>query len=105
MRRDSGHGWRVLIFLVALFAAAFNLIAADLEELQQQFLSGNYSTCIASLNQEMADGAGGEDRHLLLSKALMAVGRYPEAYKAITNALEQESWSLRVKWQACQVFQ
>lgn len=72
--------------------------------MQQQFLSGNYSTCIASLEKEIADGAGGEDRHLLLSKALMAVGRYPEAYKAMTNALELEPWSIRLKWQAREVF-
>jgi len=52
----------------------------------------------------MADGAGGEDRHLLLSKALMTVGRYPDAYKAMTNALEQEPWSIRLKWQARDVF-
>ncbi len=104
MRRDSGHTWSVLIFALAFFTGLSKTTAADLDELQQQFLSGNYSACITSLQKEMADGAGGEDRHLLLSKALMAVGRYPEAYKAITNALEQESWSLRLKWQAREVF-
>lgn len=41
---------------------------------------------------------------MLLSKALLAVGRYPDAYKTITNALEQESWSIRLKWQAREVF-
>jgi tetratricopeptide (TPR) repeat protein len=34
----------------------------------------------------------------------MAVGRYPDAYKAMTNALEQEPWSIRLKWQARDVF-
>jgi len=34
----------------------------------------------------------------------MTVGRYPDAYKAITNALEQESWSIQLKWQAREVF-
>jgi tetratricopeptide (TPR) repeat protein len=104
MRRDSGRGWRVPIFLFALVATLCKVIAADLEEAQQQFLSGNYSACISSLEKAMADGAGGEDRHLLYSKALMAVGRYPDAYKAITNALEQEPWSIRLKWQAREVF-
>ena len=104
MRRDSGHRWSVLIFAATFFVAISKVTAADLDELQQQFLSGNYSACITSLQKEIADGAGGEDRHLLLSKALLTVGRYHEAYKAITNALEQESWSIRLKWQAREVF-
>jgi len=104
MRRGSGHGRSVLIFLVVLISAVGNSFAADLEDAQQQFLSGDYSGCIGTLEKAMADRAGGEDRHLLLSKALMIVGRYPDAYKAITNALEQEPWSIRLKWQARDVF-
>jgi tetratricopeptide (TPR) repeat protein len=104
MRRGSGHGRGVLIFLVVLISAVCNSIAADLEEAQQQFLSGDYSGCIATLEKAMADRAGGEDRHLLLSQALMTVGRYTDAYKGITNALEQEPWSIRLKWQARDVF-
>jgi tetratricopeptide (TPR) repeat protein len=103
MRRSSGHGWGVA-FVVILLATICASMAADLEEAQQQFLSGDYSACIASLEKAMADRAGGEDRHLLLSKALMTVGRYPDAYNAITNALEQEPWSIRLKWQARDVF-
>jgi tetratricopeptide (TPR) repeat protein len=104
MRRGSGQGRSVLIFLIALFVANCSTIAANLEEAQQQFLSGDYAACIAWLEKAMADGAAGEDRHLLLSKALMTVGRYPDAFKAITNALEQEPWSIRLKWQAREVF-
>jgi tetratricopeptide (TPR) repeat protein len=104
MRRGSGHGRSVLIFLVVLISAVGNSFAADLEDARQQFLSGDYSGCIGTLEKAMADRAGGEDRHLLLSKALMIVGRYPDAYKAITNALEQEPWSIRLKWQARDVF-
>ena len=90
MRHDSGRGWRVLIFVLSLYCAITKSTAADLEEAQQQFLSGNYSACISSLEKAIADRAGGEDRYLLLSKALMTVGRYADAYKAITNALKQE---------------
>src|ERR1051326_6388568 len=103
MRRDSGHRWSVLIFAATFFVAISKVTAADLDELQQQFLSGNYSACITSLQKEIADGAGGEDRHLLLSKALLTVGRYHEAYKAITNALEQHS-STPLNWQPRKLF-
>src|SRR3954470_21935345 len=104
MRRSSGHGWSAVAVAVALFCVVCTSTAADLEEAQQQFLSGNYSECITSLEKAIADHAGGEERHLLLSKALMTVGRYPDAYESITNALEQEPWSIRLKWQARDVF-
>lgn len=45
-----------------------------------------------------------EDWELLLSQALLASGKYAEAYKAITNALEENSWSIRLQWQAREVF-
>ena len=104
MRSSSGHGWGVVAFVIVLLAAVCRSNAADLEDAQQQFLSGDYSGCIATLEKTMGDRAGGEDRHLLLSKALMTIGRYPDAYKAVTNALEQEPWSIRLKWQARDVF-
>ncbi len=45
-----------------------------------------------------------EEWQVLLSQALLASGKYPEAYKAITNALEENSWSIRLQWRARQVF-
>ena len=41
-----------------------------------------------------------EDWQILFSQALLASGKYPEAYTAITNALEENSWSVRLEWQS-----
>jgi tetratricopeptide (TPR) repeat protein len=71
---------------------------------QQQFDAGDYSDCAKSIESELKDGAGGEERYLLLSRALMAMGRYPDALKEITKALSEESQSVRLKWQARDVF-
>jgi tetratricopeptide (TPR) repeat protein len=79
--------------------------AADFKEAQQKFLSGNYTRCIAQVEGALTNGADGEEWRLLLSKALLATGRYPEALASITNALEENRWSVRVMWQAREVFQ
>src|SRR5258708_39751480 len=45
-----------------------------------------------------------EEWQVLLSQALRASGKYQEAYQAMTNALEENSWSIRLQWQAREVF-
>jgi len=79
--------------------------AGDLEQAEQQFLSGNYTGCVATIEGSFKDHAGGEERHLLLCQALLMIGRYPEALKAINNALEREPESIRLRWLAREVFQ
>ena len=78
--------------------------ANDLEDAREQFNSGNYGGCIATLQKAIKDGFGGQERHVLLSKALLTIGKYPEALADITNALGQESSSIRLRWQAREVF-
>ena len=83
---------------------SFSARANDLDDARQQYISGDYAGCVATLEKGMKDGAGGEERQLLLSKGLLAVGRYPDAYVAMTNALSQEPSSIRLRWQAREVF-
>ena len=99
MRRSS-----LAIVLLRLLLPGSFAAAAGLEEAQNQYLSGDYRGCVASIEKEIQDGAGGEERYLLLSKALLASGRYPEALKSMTNALRQEPDSIRLRWQAREVF-
>jgi tetratricopeptide (TPR) repeat protein len=79
--------------------------AADLKAAQQQFISGNYRTCIAQARAALTEREDHEDWHLLLSRALLATGQYDEALRAITNALGLTRWSIRIRWQARDVFQ
>jgi tetratricopeptide (TPR) repeat protein len=91
--------------VVALTALATDTPAADVKEAQQQLISGNYSTCITQARAALTEREDHEDWNLLLSRALLATGRYEEALHAITNALQQARWSIRVRWQAREVFQ
>ena len=90
------------VLLVAL--SAYSLTAADLKEAQRQFFAGDYANCIASAEQAVKSQQDDEDWQLLLSQALMATGQYPQALTAITNALQHNSWGLRLRWQAREVF-
>ncbi len=95
------------LFGLALVFAAYVRAAssAELREAQQQFLSGNYTGCITLAQQALQHSSEDEDWQILLSQALLTVGRYSEAQKAMTNALAQQSRSIRLRWQARQVFQ
>jgi len=45
-----------------------------------------------------------EEFQLLLSQSLLAVGKFAEARSAITNAVAHDSRSIRLRWQARDVF-
>jgi tetratricopeptide (TPR) repeat protein len=69
------------------------------------FSSGQYAECIAQTQKIVAQQAEDEEALLLLSQALLMTGQYQEARAAITNSLAQDSRSLRLRWQAREVFQ
>jgi tetratricopeptide (TPR) repeat protein len=89
----------VLLILVALAAPA-----AELKEVRDLILSGDYPAAATSAEQMVRHRPSSEDWQVLLSQALLAMGKYSDAYKAMTNALEENSWSIRLQWQARQVF-
>jgi len=77
---------------------------AEFKEAQQRFLAGDYARAVTLAQKTLADRPDDEDWQLLLSDALLATGRYPEAQTAITNALARHRWSVRLCWQAREVF-
>jgi len=88
-----------------LAASATATLAADLEQARAEFLSGNYDRCVSLAKTALKEGEDREDWEVLLSEALLTTGRYPEALTAITNGLAEQSWRLRLRWQARKVFQ
>ena len=90
--------WLLLVFGLTGFGA-------ELEEARRQFLAGNYSDCTTQAEKVLESRPDDEGWHLLLSQALLATGRYRVARSAITNALAHEPRSLRLRWQAREVFQ
>jgi tetratricopeptide (TPR) repeat protein len=86
------------------FACVWTAAGADLKEAQQMFRTGNYTGCVALAEQSLTNSRDDEDWQLLRSQALMATGRYREALAAITNAIGQDRWSIRLCWQAREVY-
>jgi hypothetical protein len=78
--------------------------AADMERARLLFSSGQYAECITKPEDSCTTGRD-EEALLLLSQALLMTGQYQEARAAITNSLAQDSRSLRLRWQAREVFQ
>ena len=93
-----------LIWLACLLAPEAR--AADLKEAQQQLLSGAYTDCVKQAEQALQGGRRDEEWRLVLVEGLLALGRYPDAYAAVTNALARESGSgsIRLRWCARDVF-
>ena len=102
-RRGGASAWPWLGVLL-LVTGGFGAKGAELKEVQELYLSGDYPACIEASEQMVRHRPASEEWQLLLSQALIATGKYPEAYQAITNALEENNWSVRLRWQARQVF-
>ncbi len=100
--RTKSCSW---FFFALLGAFSLAEARADLADAERQFRSGNYADCVKTVQKELQDEAGGEDRYLLLSKALLNIGHYAEALQSITNALAKDPRSIRLRWQAREVFQ
>jgi tetratricopeptide (TPR) repeat protein len=98
----GGGSGRWLGLFIAVWSSA--VAAADLTEAQKQFLSGNYTQVVAAAEKALEERPRDEEAHLLFSRSLLALGRYPEAQAAITKALTQDRGSIRLLWQARLVF-
>jgi tetratricopeptide (TPR) repeat protein len=102
-RRGGAKAWPWLGVLLWVWGA-FALAGAELKEAQELYLSGDYPACIGMAEQMVRHRPASEEWQLVLSQALLASGKYPQAYQAITNALEENNRSVRLKWQAREVF-
>jgi len=67
-------------------------------------MAGQYRQAAALAEKALEDYGSKEEWQLLLTRALLAQGKYAEARKVITNALANNSWSIRLRWQAREVF-
>ena len=102
-RRGGAKAWPWLGVMLWVWGA-LAVPGADLKEAQELYLSGDYPACVDMTEQMVRRRPASEEWQLLLSQALLASGKYPQAYQAITNALEENNWSVRLKWQAREVF-
>ena len=89
--------------LVLIVGRGLSASGGDLKEAQRQFLAGNYARSLARAEEALQGKQDNEEWQLLRSRALLTLGRYPEARAAITNALALDRWSIRLRWQAREV--
>lgn len=75
---------------------------AELEDGKELFRSGQYAECAALAKTSIAERSWLQDWHILLTKSLLAMGKYPEAQVAVTNAVERFSGP-RIRWLAREV--
>lgn len=80
-------------------------MAADLAEAKRLYLAGDYPASVALARKAVPDWRDAEEWPLVLAQGLLAMGKYPEARAAITNALAHDSDSVRLRWLAHEVFQ
>lgn len=95
---------RLLLWVAFAFVLLLPARAADLEANQKLLLSGQYEAVIENSKKAIAK-EGEEDWRLLLIRAQMAMGKYPEALTTATNALKRYNYSLRIRLAAYDVLQ
>lgn len=87
------------VFVLLLLRPA-PLLAADPTPAEARDLirTGEYSKAIKSIRSALDDGATNEDWHCLLAQTLLTTGQYAEARAVITNAVDRNRRSIRLRW-------
>ena len=80
-----------------LFLLCGHATAQTLQEMEGEFLRGNYAAVIPAAQKEVAVAAYRSDWQVLLVKSLLTVGRYPEAYTNASEALNNYSSNLGLR--------
>ena len=103
--RTKLAAYRAALTVAILLAIVNVLRSAELETAQKLFQKGDYAGCAKLCEEAMRDGETRDSWPLLLIQSLMATGRYAEALGTVTNALENNSSSIRLRLAARDVFQ
>src|SRR5262249_23136335 len=92
----------VLLAVGAVFLGA-PLFAADpqpIDEVRNLLNTGEYLRASGLTDKATRENPDDEDMHVMRIRALMELGRYPEADVAATNALKLVPQSIRLRWEA-----
>jgi tetratricopeptide (TPR) repeat protein len=78
--------------------------AAEVRDAEELFRTGKYAECAEMAAAEIAGGSWDEDWPILKVRAELAEGKYPRALATIEEALDEHSWSLRLRLLAREVY-
>lgn len=94
-----------LKLVLAVCSIVWSVKAADeLKDAKSAFLTGRYDVCEKAAEAALENYGNKEEWQLLLIRSLLEQGKYPRALEITTNALGRNSWSLRLRWLARDVF-
>ncbi|HEX2851778.1 MAG TPA: tetratricopeptide repeat protein [Opitutaceae bacterium] len=97
----GGGRWFFALILIGVTSAG--LRAAEVPDVEREFLAGNYAKVIEAAEAGAKTSPGNEEWHLLLTRALLEVGRYRDADVAITTGTSRLPQSIRLRWAAREV--
>ncbi|MHB0959010.1 MAG: tetratricopeptide repeat protein [Pirellulaceae bacterium] len=72
--------------------------AAELAEVRQLYLAGNYDACAQAAAARLAQGYSGEDWVLLKIESDLQRGRYAQALATLDAGLKEFPFSVRLRW-------
>jgi tetratricopeptide (TPR) repeat protein len=82
---------------VAVFLVSGLTRAAQIEEGQKLFLEGQYSDAVKLARESLQAGGRSEEWLILLTKTLLTLGQYADAQATVSNALDRNFGSLRLR--------
>src|SRR5712671_7983232 len=85
-----------LVWLFAFFISS-RLLAADVADVRQQFINGQYDECYRNCKQAIAEQEFGEEWRLLGIQALLEMGRYTNALELLMASLDRYSASVQMR--------
>jgi tetratricopeptide (TPR) repeat protein len=97
-----GGGW--ILFGLILGWGVVCGHGAALDSARQFWATGDYARCIALAEAGVRGDNQEEEWQLLLTRALLVLGRYEDSRNAITNALARWPRSIRLRWLAREVW-
>jgi tetratricopeptide (TPR) repeat protein len=100
----GGLRWAVWLGIACVFVGITRTPGADLAECRKLYLKGNYAGCIRAAEQAIKDITWNDEWPLMLAKAQLAIGKYPEAQTTVTNALHRYSSSVPLRLLAYDLF-
>lgn len=96
--------WRWWCACVVWLAGLGLAEAMEIEEARALFHAGQYHRCVVEAEAGFKERPYSENWRLLWVECLEMLGHYEAARQVITNALAQESSSVRLRWAARSVF-
>lgn len=97
-------GWRVVLLSAGAWLLSLAAAADALDDAGEHLRSGRYEDALKLAGREASGADALEAWHAVRIDGLMAMGRYPEARTAVTNALTVHRRSIRLLWRAREVF-